>query len=720
MSALIGALRVTLGMDTAKFDSDAQKAKRTASSTAGYIKTSFAGVGVSLRESMAGVIAGLSVGLFASLIKKSLEYAGSLAETAQQVGATARELQVLRFAAGQVGVSHAVSKGLADQIQNAGTSGKAFLILADHLGKVGDRSQRAAVEVAAMGRAGSGLDNLLSGGSEALNKLSEAAEQLGIVLSDEQIAKADETADRLEALKTVLSANIAGIVSDNANAILALANALATLVSWIGQSIDGWRIMMHEFKAIGSVLAWMPGDPTTRYTQEMNSAEAIRQHGIAYGVGSVTTKLPTARFVTPKTGSDIGKFLAPKAGGGGGKKAREDHSAEQALRESFQFDQDLRRSKLDVLSAQKDLARDYVERTSISIQTLNAEKESFEAELNYKVALNGLTKGKDGLTQSQADQLRNQNDITDSLKRQKVLQDEQEQRQSDVQDLTEHDFDRRKDILSSQEQLAETASERRKIELQMLDLAYEAKRQALEHIMATSKDDAAIEDARRDLVNLKTTYGSDRQGVLNQTRGPFEEWAASIPQSAAKINEAFQSIEVDGLNGLSDAISEVIDGTKSLKAAFGDLAKSILSDLIKMTVKMLVFRAVSSIFGSIGGGGFSGSGLNFSSPLSGGALGSFGGDLPKFASGGGFTVLGRGGTDRNILSINGLPMARVSHSERISISRDGVNGGGGVTVYQTIAPNFAGNAATHEDLVRMAAMTKASTMQAIDDKQRRR
>jgi hypothetical protein len=48
------------------------------------------------------------------------------------------------------------------------------------------------------GKAGAKLDNLLSGAEGRLNDLSDAAEKLGIVLSDEQIQKADETADKIK------------------------------------------------------------------------------------------------------------------------------------------------------------------------------------------------------------------------------------------------------------------------------------------------------------------------------------------------------------------------------------------------------------------------------------------------------------------------------------------------------------------------------------------
>jgi hypothetical protein len=44
--------------------------------------------------------------------------------------------------------------------------------------------------------------------------------------------------------------------------------------------------------------------------------------------------------------------------------------------------------------------------------------------------------------------------------------------------------------------------------------------------------------------------------------------------------------------------------------------------------------------------------------------------LPGFHMGGGFTVAGRGGVDSNLLSLNGLPIARVSYGERVNISND--------------------------------------------------
>ena len=72
-----------------------------------------------------------------------------------------------------------------------------------------------------------------------------------------------------------------------------------------------------------------------------------------------------------------------------------------------------------------------------------------------------------------------------------------------------------------------------------------------------------------------------------------------------------QDIGVRTMNKLEDSIIGVMDGTKSLKDAFSDMAQSILSDLIRMQIQESITgplsgflsKGLSSLFGG-GGGGF--------------------------------------------------------------------------------------------------------------------
>src|SRR5206468_1393211 len=173
----------------------------------------------------------------------------------------------------------------------------------------------------------------------------------------------------------------------------------------------------------------------------------------------------------------------------------------------------------------------------------------------------------------------------DRLKRKAVIDAEQEQRDKNIQALTQGDFDRRREVLQSQLDIAQTASERRNIELQLLDLAYEQKRQALQDIEDHSKDDQAKEQARRDLINLRGTYGNARQDVLQQTQGPLGQYLNSLPTTAAKWQEALQGVAVDGFGAITDSIDPLVSKIDKLGGVFGDVTRRILSDLLKLELE---------------------------------------------------------------------------------------------------------------------------------------
>lgn len=121
-------------------------------------------------------------------------------------------------------------------------------------------------------------------------------------------------------------------------------------------------------------------------------------------------------------------------------------------------------------------------------------------------------------------------------------------------------------------------------------------------------------------------------------RNPLQEWAASVPQTAEQVTLAFQRIQADGLDRLSDSLAEVILGTKSLKDAAREMAASFIADTIRVITRMLLLKAITSAFG----GGF-GSGGGVGDVTSSGIYPS---DL-GFASGG--FVRGRGsGTSDSI------------------------------------------------------------------------
>lgn len=88
--------------------------------------------------------------------------------------------------------------------------------------------------------------------------------------------------------------------------------------------------------------------------------------------------------------------------------------------------------------------------------------------------------------------------------------------------------------------------------------------------------------------------------------GGFKEGAksasAEIMDFKAAGENASRTLLLNGFNGLSDAFADVLLRTKSLKESFRDLARSMLSDIARITTRMLIMNAIQGATSSgIGG-----------------------------------------------------------------------------------------------------------------------
>lgn len=264
---VIARLSVHLGLETAAFEKGSKRAENRMSGfqknmqrTSNAVKAAFVG--------MLGVFA---VDQIVSVAKAGLEYASSLGEVASQLGVTTKALQQYRFAATQAGIEQGeMDKGLSklsiqigqaangsakavklfeklgisirDANGNVKDAGDVFPEIAEAYKNLGSAAERSALSAEVFGaKMGPKFNALLEGGAAGVNNLRDAAQKLGVVLSDEQIQKADETADKLAAMKQVLEARIAGVVADNADSILALVDALSKLVTAAGDAAKAWR-----------------------------------------------------------------------------------------------------------------------------------------------------------------------------------------------------------------------------------------------------------------------------------------------------------------------------------------------------------------------------------------------------------------------------------------------------------------------------------------------
>jgi hypothetical protein len=161
------------------------------------------------------------------------------------------------------------------------------------------------------------------------------------------------------------------------------------------------------------------------------------------------------------------------------------------------------------------------------------------------------------------------------------------------------------DDLRFADEMATTQAEHRRLQGEILDVVYQQKEAHLKALKAELELAGKIEDAadvQKQIDRLPTDKAHDQARVDRGTMSPLEAWAHDVPKTAAEINQALQSIEVQGINNLADAIAGVVTGTQSLGAAFKSIANGIIADIIRMTIKMLIFRAISGLFGGGGGG----------------------------------------------------------------------------------------------------------------------
>ncbi len=717
---LIGALRVTLGIDTAAFEAGSKRAAATAKRDAGLIESAYSKAGSGVKTAMASLVAGLSVGALVAVAQRALDYASSLDEVSQQLGVTSKDLQVYRYAATQVGISQEeMDKGLAkltvtmgqaragvegpkaafkelsdllgkDVLKSAATAGDAIPLISDALAKVKDPAQRAALEVSLFGKTGQKLDTLLQPGSGAINEMRDAAQSLGLVLSDDDIQNADKTADKLSEVKQVLEASIAKAVSENVGAIYDLANSLEHLITTIPSAINemgkffdyvsiGWgRLQVLQGTGTGNLAQAAQGvidiakardDLKTRanYGKKgwidaqqqsvTNYAERVGRHGAGAGTSDAARK----------SAADKAKAEAEKA-------ARVAAKAEKdRQRQIERYNSDLASLQRDQYSAESDLTTDIEARAEFERKRIALDEEAYKQSLDSKVALGELTA-------TQAKRLLAGKRYNDGLELTLIDQKRDDELTKQALATKDASLTLQTDLKQGELSEAKTQAERRTLQNQLLDIEYDRQKAALESVLALNSSTQAEKDiATARLAQLPTLKANQAAVVHDSTMGPMEAFGDSLHRTAGQIAEDFQQIEVDGIKSLNDGLIDAIVNSKNLGDVFSSVAKQILSDLLKIGLQAAEssFFGAKSSSGGLGGllsgllgaiGGHTLGGTKISSSLFAGL--SKGNGVPGLALGGTVQVRGTSGIDTNLMSINGVPAARVNRGEHIKVIPD--------------------------------------------------
>lgn len=206
---------------------------------------------------------------FAVGFKKAVDFADLIGKTADQLGVTTDFLQQFRFAMDLAGNStdesdkalRTFSKNLGDLKNDTGTlttfllkynksliqSFKAtksvkdatFLLL-DVLAKEKDATVRSALARAAAGRGANAFIVATKNGSEAIKKQIKAAKELGVVINESFVRRAEKAKDQLTILATVMKVKLT-------EAFIALSPKISKVVDFLTAHLDVINRLIDRF-----------------------------------------------------------------------------------------------------------------------------------------------------------------------------------------------------------------------------------------------------------------------------------------------------------------------------------------------------------------------------------------------------------------------------------------------------------------------------------------
>lgn len=654
-SKMDGAARVT-EKDMQRIVDAADKAEKGSSGSLTRIAGGFARF-----AALAGVsvvaLAGSMVAGAASIAR----YVAGLDGAAKKLGVTTDQLQQYRYAADVAGVSSAaldrgmehlddvigkaslgsekqakLFKTLGIELQDTAgkfkSAGDQLPILADRLNSIKDPAQRAATAQLFLGEAAQEMEPLLARGSAGIDELADAADRLGIVLSSDQIQRADETAKKLDDVRRVLSAEISSIVVDNADAIITLANSFVTLASNIGGAIQAYSIWSNmqgyrvgDRESIKSLVATKSGrdailndtDAKMRQNQRDRASNRGGRKKILGGLVEVTdgaTKAENAQLdreyqalsrlrnrilamdaragggpntPPPGTPPNVSNLLAPAPNKGrSGPSAetlakRAEAERRRQLRDDVQFAQEQDAIRMDILAAQTDINGTEEDRLNLARARVTAQRVADERGLQLDFERSDVEK------QTLATLYRER----EAIELRAIAEEKRLRDMETATDVSVNALRRDREIVELQARQAATAKERRALELKILDYQYREAEERLKLLMA-SKDLTTAAEARKDYDNLQLKKGLERDGITRANMSPMEAYLDSIPDTAAEIDAALEGIAVNGLRDIEDGFVDATKKALGLKGAVGDL----VGEMIRLVFQRQVLASFGSLF----------------------------------------------------------------------------------------------------------------------------
>lgn len=271
------ALLTVFSVDTGQAETKLKQLDGTIDNVKGALKT------------VAGSLLGaFSIGTVKHFIDEQIDLGSKINDTAEKLGVGTEELQKFQFAAGLAGVESEqaaqalgfLNKNIGEAIDGGKEQAKTFaelgIALKDGHGQVrelGDvipelatafekmdsAQERTTTAMKLFGKSGAALIPLLKEGSGGLAELYQQFDQLGLVIDEDFIKKADEAGDQIDILKSAFRALKTRIAVEVLPGIIELAKKFQGWVGWTIKLTKETNIVKYAWVALGAAASVAAG-----------------------------------------------------------------------------------------------------------------------------------------------------------------------------------------------------------------------------------------------------------------------------------------------------------------------------------------------------------------------------------------------------------------------------------------------------------------------------
>lgn len=616
MSTNVGSLFVSLGLDSAQFDSGLAKAKaginslgkinvgkgfkaglseldagfKSTAQNAGFLGTVLSNMGVAGVAAAAGLAAAAGVAVRA---RQAFDFADDIADTAAKLAVSTTRLQEYRYAIHLLGGEYADADSALDGFQKAFGAAQAKMsakalkpfkqlgLDPDSFASVDEAFEATIKKISALGSTAQqaaiadklGMGSILPAlreGSDAIDDARAAAHRLGIVMDEDLIQQAGEANDRLQDLEKVVEVqlnsalvglaptiiDVATSMADGAKAVRGLTDDLAQLTKWAESS---------GAASIVSTLAKIAGSAAGQAANPVGAIAKGLRWVVGAGADAVKTEAPkTAPTATAKPSPAKLLDLSGGQGGGGDTAKARAEAGERAIETATR----------EELAARMALTASLERLGELKLQQLDAETKAANRAL-----LRDAAEGK--MNAADAQRAITLNNLAAASKRELIERETAEglAREHAQQSEQIHGYyDRIADITAS---MAATAAEQNEIERKALVSRQARERDAEKTRLDEQVQRGAIEDsrAREILAAQEDLHAAEESQRARQAKARLDDEELRRTQAGLRLH-------IDLLSGqaaLADTVLERRDAELRILAAQKQLERVELEKIVAST-----------------------------------------------------------------------------------------------------------------------------------------